>query len=245
MFRQLPSTRLDLKFSIFGFPVRVHPMFWVIAIVFGISSGSVEKVIIWVAVMFFSILLHELGHSLMMRKYGIDSYIVLHHMGGLAVPTSARRNNLSWLEQIAISLAGPFAGFFLVGVVTAVVKLLGGFIFVDYLLGFIPIPSAFLFNAPDLVNTAIFYIMWVNTFWGLMNLLPVLPLDGGHVSQHIFIHFDPWNGFRNALWLSVVVGVITAVAAYAVLNSTYMAFLFGLLALQSYQMISGGVGPRI
>ncbi|MCP4419657.1 MAG: hypothetical protein GY805_23855 [Chloroflexi bacterium] len=244
MFQQLPTTRFDLNFSIFGFPVRVHPLFWVIGILFGASSGSLEKIALWVAAIFISILIHELGHSLMMRKYGIDSYIVLYHMGGMAVPTSSRRMSLGWLEQIAISLAGPFAGFLFAGVVTAVVKLSGGFIAINYLMGFIPIPSAFLFGAHDLVNTAIAYILWVNTFWGLINLLPVFPLDGGRVSQQIFMRVNPWNGYINALWLSVVTGVIMAVVGFTVLNSTYMAFLFGILALQSYQMIQGGVGPR-
>jgi Zn-dependent protease len=241
MFRQLPATRFDLKFSIFGFPVRVHPMFWVIGILFGASSGSVAKVAIWVAVLFVSILLHELGHSLMMRQYGVDSYIVLHHMGGLAVPTSSRRMSLGWLEQIAISLAGPFAGFIFAGIVTAVVKFSGGFISINLLFGFIPVPSAFLFDAHELVNTAIGNILWVNTFWGLINLLPVFPLDGGRVSQQIFTRFDPWNGYRNALWLSVIVGGLTAVAAYAGLRSTYMAFLFGLLNALWLSVIVGGL----
>jgi stage IV sporulation protein FB len=244
MFQPPPPTRFDLNFSIFGFSVRVHPFFWVIGILFGASLGSLERITIWVIVLFVSILIHELGHSLMMRKYGVSSYIVLYHMGGGAVPTSARRMNLGWLEQIAISLAGPFAGFLFAGVVVAIVKLSGGFVLINWLFGFIPIPSAIMFNAPDLVNEAIRNIMWISTFWGLINLLPVFPLDGGRVSQQIFVRVNPWNGFRNALWLSVVTGAILAVASIAVLNSTYMAFLFGILALQSYQMIRGGVGPR-
>ena len=100
-------------------------------------------------------------------------------------------------------------------------------------------------NVPSLVNDAIGFILWVNVFWGLINLLPVFPLDGGKVSQQIFIRFDPWNGARNSLWLSVITGAILAVVGITVLDSLYMAFLFGILAAQSYQMIQGGFGPRI
>ena len=109
MFQPLPSTRYDLNFSIFGFDVRVHPLFWVIGILLGYSAGSLERIAIWIIVLFVSILIHELGHSFMMRRFGVDSFIILYHLGGLAVPRSARRAQLTWVENILISLAGPFA----------------------------------------------------------------------------------------------------------------------------------------
>jgi stage IV sporulation protein FB len=244
MFQQPPSTRFDLNFSVAGFAVKVHPLFWLMGVLFGASLGRLDSIAIWVAVLFISILIHELGHSLMMRKYGVDSSIVLYHLGGLAIPKSSRRSELSWIEQILISLAGPFAGFFFAGLIIAIVKVAGGFVVIDWMYGFLPIPYAIVFRAGDLVNEAIGFVLWICAFWGFINLLPVFPLDGGRVSQQLFIRFDPWNGFRNALWLSVVTGAILAIVGIAVFNSIYMAFLFGILALQSYQIIQGGVGPR-
>ena len=243
MFRPPPRTRFDLNFSIAGFAVQVHPLFWLMGVLFGASLGRLDRIAIWVAVLFFSILLHELGHSLMMRRFSVDSYIVLYHLGGLAIPKSSR-GMLTWLEQISISLAGPFAGFFFAGLVAAIVKLAGGFVVIDMLFGFLPIPYAYLPSVGNLANEALGFILWINAFWGFINLLPVFPLDGGHVSQHLFVRFDPWNGYRNALWLSVITGAILAVVGIAVFNSLYMAFLFGVLAAQSYQIIQGGVGPR-
>ena len=96
----------------------------------------------------------------------------------------------------------------------------------------------------SIANSTVAIILWINTFWGLINLLPVFPLDGGRVSQQLFVRFDPWNGHRNALWLSVITGAVVAIASIVALDSLYMAFLFGILAVQSYQMIQGGVGPR-
>lgn len=244
MFQPLPSTRFDLNFSIFGFDVRVHPLFWVIGILLGYSAGSLERIAIWIIVLFVSILIHELGHSFMMRRYGIDSFIILYHLGGLAVPRSARRAQLTWVENILISLAGPFAGFLFAGVTVGIVYASGGLVLVDWLFGFIPIPVAFMPLGGSLANSAVAIILWINTFWGLINLLPVFPLDGGRVSQQLFVRFDPWNGPRNALWLSVVTGAIVAIVSIVALDSLYMAFLFGILAAQSYQMIQGGVGPR-
>lgn len=244
MFQPPPTTRFDLNFSIFGFPVRVSPFFWVLGILLGASSFNLERIAIWVIVLFLSILIHELGHSLMMRRYGIDSIIVLYHLGGLAIPLSARRMSLGWLQQIAISLAGPFAGFFFAGIVIGIVELAGGIVATSTVLGFLPVPFAFLPSAGGLVNETIAIIIWINTFWGLINLLPVFPLDGGRVSQQIFMRFDPWNGFRNALWLSVITGAAMAIVGYVYFGSLYMAFLFGILAVQSYQIIQGGMGPR-
>lgn len=244
MFHAPPSTRYDLNFTLAGFPIRISPFFWVMGILLGASARNLERIAVWVLVLFISILIHELGHSLMMRRYDIDSFIVLYHLGGLAIPTTSRRMSLDWLQQIAISLAGPFAGFLFAGIVAGVVELSGGFVVVSWVFGFVPMPFAFLPAAGDLVNETINILFWINIFWGLINLLPVFPLDGGKVSQQIFVRFDPWNGFRNALWLSVITGAILAIVGIAVFDSLYMAFLFGILAAQSYQMIQGGVGPR-
>lgn len=244
MFQPLPSTRFDLNFKFAGFPVRVHPLFWVIGVLLGWSGGGLDRIAIWVAVLFVSILIHELGHAFMMRRFGIESSVMLYHLGGLAIPHSARRSQLTWVENILISLAGPFAGFLFAGLTAGLVYAAGGVVLVDWMFGFLPVPNAYLPVGGNLLGYAVAIILWVNTFWGYINLLPVFPLDGGRVSQQLFVRFDPWNGFRNALWLSVITGAIIAIVAIAFLDSLYMAFLFGILAAQSYQMIQGGVGPR-
>lgn len=242
MFQRPPATNFDLRFSIFGIPVQVHPLFWVMAVLFGFGLTNPVLIFIWVLVVFFSILIHELGHSLMMRVFGVDSYISLYFMGGLAIPTSNRWGSKKIdtspsTEQLLISLAGPAAGFLLAGLVVLIVWLMGGFVSVNLLLGFIPVPTAFLFNQSELVNQAIGLILWVNVFWGLINLVPVYPLDGGQAVRQIFIKFDPWDGVRKSILLSVAAGAIMAIVGYVFFGSFYIALLFGLLALQSYQML--------
>jgi stage IV sporulation protein FB len=80
-------------------------------------------------------------------------------------------------------------------------------------------------------------LLWVNIFWGLINLLPVFPLDGGNVARNILVQLDPMNGVRKSLWVSVITGGLIALLALVLLRSIYMAFLFGLLAFQSYQSL--------
>jgi len=77
----------------------------------------------------------------------------------------------------------------------------------------------------------------VNIFWGLINLVPVFPLDGGNVARYALLQFDPRDGVRKSLWISVVAGGLVAVLGLVYFRSIYMAFLFGFLAFQSYQSL--------
>ena len=235
-----PPTSLDVKFRILGIEVTIHPLFWLIALLFGAQSGDVVNIVSWVVVIFVSILIHELGHSMAMRYYGQDSRIVLHGFGGLAIPTSSLGygfgKRTSW-QQIFISFAGPLAGFLLAALVAAVVLAVGGRVGISWMLGFIPIPSAALpaqFAAAGFLVRA---FLWVNTFWGLINLLPVFPLDGGQISRELFILYGRQRQIENSLWLSVITGIAIAVAGLVYLDSFFMAILFGLLAFQSYQSL--------
>ncbi len=131
LFQVPPPTRFDLRFSIAGIPVRVHPLFWVIALLFGSSSNSIIDLLTWIVAIFVCILIHELGHAFAMRRYGQGSQIILHFSGGLTVPESISWGGgyasiaLTANQQIFISLAGPFAGFLFAGLVLAVSAALG------------------------------------------------------------------------------------------------------------------------
>src|SRR5919109_1742559 len=147
LFQVPPPTRFDLRFNLAGFPVRVHPLFWLIAVLLGYSSGDIVQILVWVAVVFLSILVHELGHALAFRRYGLSSQIVLHFAGGLTVPEStywgSRWANVALgpNQNIFISLAGPVAGFLIAALVIAGVLLTGGTVVSTRLLGFIPVPG--------------------------------------------------------------------------------------------------------
>lgn len=247
LFQIPPPTRFDLRFSIAGIPVRVHPLFWLIAVLFGASSNSIPGLLIWVTAIFISILIHELGHALAMRRHGQGSQIILHFAGGLTIPESVAWGGgyasvaITANQQIFISLAGPFAGFLLATLLLVVSALLGGTIIPNFVLGIIPFPIVFL-PIGELATTFVMSMLWVNIFWGIVNLMPVNPLDGGAVARNILIQYDPWNGVRTSLWLSVITGALIAIAGFVFLRSTYMAFLFGLLAFQSYQALQAGSG---
>ena len=72
-------------FRILGIPVRVEPFFWIIAVLFGLQYDSIPLILTWVFVVFVSILVHELGHALMLKAFDQRSAIVLHGFGGVTI----------------------------------------------------------------------------------------------------------------------------------------------------------------
>jgi stage IV sporulation protein FB len=248
IFSEPPATRYDLRFTLAGIPVRVHPLFWLMTILIGGISGDVVFMLIWVVVVFLSILIHEMGHAIAMRIFSLPSRIVLYLMGGLTVPEAA-----PWMgrwatvspeprEEVVISLAGPSAGFLFAGLVVLVVALAGGVVYLTPLFGIFPMPGAQLPAAGRVVNQVISALLWINVFWGFVNLVPVYPLDGGSVARHILVRLDPLEGYRRSLWLSVIAGAIAAIAGVILFGSFYIAFLFGALAFESYRQLQGRTG---
>jgi membrane-associated protease RseP (regulator of RpoE activity) len=214
-----------------------------IAILFG-ASGDVLLLPIWVLVVFVSILIHELGHALAVRRYGQRSQIVLHFAGGLTIPepvycgSGVANVSLTANQQIFISLAGPGAGFLFAVLVIGIVIGVGGSVAISRLLGFIPLPlSAALPFGGRVPTVLVTMLLWVNVFWGLINLAPVYPLDGGSVARNVLIQADPVDGIRKSLWLSVIAGGIVALIGLVFFRSLFIALLFALLAFQSYQAL--------
>jgi len=242
LFQPPPATQYDLNFSVAGIPIRVHPLFWLIAILFG-ASLSLLQLPIWVLVLFISILIHELGHAFAMRFYGQSARIILYHMGGGAIADSVQWGSrwanvaLGYGPQTVIALAGPFAGFLLAALILLGVALTGGSIGTYWLFGVIPLPLAVSLTAGGIVNFFVAQMLWVNIFWGLINLLPISPLDGGNVARNILVQYDPRDGLRKSLWLSTVAGGLMALVGFLLWHNLYITLLFGFLAYQSYQSL--------
>ena len=90
-FVEPPPTSYDLHFRVAGVPVRVHPLFWLATVFMGLGAdGDPIDVLLWVVAVFTCILVHELGHVLAFRYYGMSAHVVLHAFGGLAIPGAGR-----------------------------------------------------------------------------------------------------------------------------------------------------------
>ena len=222
MLGDVAPTEYDLRFTIFGIPVRVHPFFWLLAafIVWDGVGGRLELVAVGIACIFVSVLIHELGHATLAMAYGWPPRIVLYHFGGLAIfePTYG----YSPARSILISLAGPGAGFALYGVVWGI----------DF---YLHQTQSVLLLQPA-VFVAIYFLKWINLYWGLLNLLPVYPLDGGQVSRSLFTWFKRSGGISESLKLSMITG--GGMAAYFLINHQwFIGILMASLAASSYQQL--------
>lgn len=250
MLGEPPHTEYDWNFRIFNFPVRVHPFFWLISAVLGMGGGSgAREVIIWVGVVFVSILVHELGHAFAIRYFGSAARIVLHSFGGLAITESGftnfqsgRRPRRTPASQVLISLAGPFAGFLLALAVVAGLFLTKRCIQLP-LFGAIPVignGEELIWYGPEASPIAriVLDFLHVNIFWGLLNLVPIYPLDGGQVAREAFI-VNSNDGIRMSLQLSLATAAV--LAGLALFNGrTYLALMFGYMGYMNYQQLFGG-----
>jgi Zn-dependent protease len=220
MFDLLGPTRFDLKWRMFGIGVRVHPLFWLIALLMGptdLGPQFLWESGTWVAVVFVSLLVHELGHALVARAYRWYPSILLYAFGGL---TFHDPHPYAVGKRILLLLGGPFAQFALAGVVLLAVEAGGE-------------PEAV--AAKWLIRS----LLWVNLGWGVLNLFPVHPLDGGQITRILFGWLWPAKGERWAAHVSIVIAIAIAGLAIYPLRQMYIAVLFGILALQEIMLLRG------
>ncbi|MDA1162705.1 MAG: site-2 protease family protein [Planctomycetota bacterium] len=224
------TTRYDLRFSVMGIPVRVHPLFWLVGALLGSNSGPELSIVAnWIGCLFVSILVHELGHALAARSFGWPPDIVLHGFGGFARYSPGYGYTRS--KAIWITFAGPLAGFGLFAIVYCAHLWIRAGIAEEQ-------PWAQTLTTSGAwpgINFAILQLEWINLFWGLFNLLPVFPLDGGQICSELLNARENHSGRIRAHQI----GMITAgvVAAYF-LNSSriFGGLMFGSLAYQNYQI---------
>ncbi len=244
-----PRSQGDIHFRLFGFPVRIHPFFWIIAVLLGMNSPDVRQLLIWVVAVFISILWHEMGHAVVMRIYGFRPWITLYGMGGLASfgdPQSERARRFGSLDHILVSLAGPMAGFLLAALLVAVAvltdRMVVGSVWPPYLI--VGGVEDLTRSGPTVLTSLINSALAINIFWGIINLMPIYPLDGGQIARELFLLANTREGIRRSLVLSMISAGVVALFAAIQLHSFFMALLFGFMAYESYRALQAYSGRR-
>lgn len=202
---------LTLRFRLGRIPIEVDPLFWLMAVVMG-SNLRGPAIVLWVLVVFVSVMVHELGHAFASIAFGARARIKLHSMGGLTFPDRKLKRS----HEILMTLAGPFAGFALAAIAYGVRA---------------QFPSVYMSpNGWMLLSL----LVSVNFWWGVINLLPVPTLDGGHVALALG---GPRYHHAVRVLAVVVAGVVVAWSVSE--GSMYRAVLFGVLGYQNLQVITG------
>jgi Zn-dependent protease len=186
-----------------GIPIRIHWL-W-IALLLGVATfwpddHNVVGAVVSFVGMFGLVVLHELGHSLVARHYGIRVLdILLWPLGGMARMADIPENPK--IEAL-VALAGPAVNFLLAVLGAAA---WAGF----WMLGLDePFPAVAAY-----VGDVAKVFIGVNSLMCFFNLVPAFPMDGGRVLRAFFAVFTDW---LTATRLAVTVGKGLAIAMIAV-----------------------------
>lgn len=209
-----------LRFTLFGFPVFIHWMFWLNSALMGgaLTASSPEELsglLAWMSAVFLSILIHELGHALTMRNYGDRRvHITLFAFGGLAQGSQWHTRK----QDIMVSAAGP------------ALQILAG-LAVGWSVTLWHPSSIWLLQFFDSFTI-------VSIFWALLNLLPIVPLDGGRLCMALL---GPQKQ-RQALSISLVCAIVMAALSFQ--DKFWLSLqrsVLSLLDIHSGTSIGGGI----
>lgn len=195
-------------------PIRVHPFFWALAAILGwMNTESIPLTLVWIVIIFVSVLIHEFGHALTAIAFGQRADIELTGFGGL---TQRRGGKLALWKEFIIVLNGPLAGLALALCAYA----------------------AFNTMKDDKIDSYLEYTLYitaaVNVFWTIINLLPIQPLDGGRLLQIILEAIFGLRGIKIALFISLLIAATVGAYFFSIGFLLGGAILF-LLAFENYR----------
>lgn len=163
---------------VMGIDLYLHPTFLMLLAFIGAMQGGLESVLLASAT-FGCVLLHELGHALMARRFGIETEdITLYPIGGMA---RLKRMPRAPGAELLIALAGPTVNVLIVGMLVAALGVLDGSglgLFLDHLIQ-------------------------INIILAAFNLIPAFPMDGGRVLRALL---SGWLGRARATMVAAGLG---------------------------------------
>jgi Zn-dependent protease len=180
--------------TILGTTITLDFSFLILVALFvmvNLDSSGAQYALLWIPILFISILFHELAHAAMIGVFGYGpSQIVLQGVGGVTINERRAR---PW-QDLFVSAAGPGASLLLAWIV--------GLIYYRTPIGH---------HDPFLI-ALLPLLQWANIVWCIFNLLPVAPLDGyGIVRNFLRMLVDERTAFSIAIWISIVSGSAIAI----------------------------------
>lgn len=204
------------EFILAGVPVRVQWFFFVTAALLG--SNLINDPImfaVWVAVVFISVLLHEMGHAAVYRAFGVQPRIMLQGFGGLTFGRSLPPG-----KDFLVSIAGPGT---------------------NLLIAFSALYASTLRIDPQ-VSSVLGMIGAINVVWAIFNILPIMPLDGGNATNSFLSLIFRRDMTPAARTISVITG---GVVIFFLIRIQFVlpALFIGFFVWQNLQGLTGQRGP--
>lgn len=209
-----------MSFRLFGFPTTINTSFLMTIGFIGFLSfqDRLELIVLFVAIAVVAVLIHELGHAFAAKSQGTvgDPNISLEGMAGftryrLQAPPGR-------IQSIFISVAGPLAGA-LPGVILLIVWQAG-----------------LLDGQGNLVENALNIGLFTTFGWSAFNLLPIVPLDGGHIMTDL-IPGEVASRRRTAAMISIVFAIIIGAALWFRFGLLFAPLILGMMAWQNFSSL--------
>jgi stage IV sporulation protein FB len=208
-------------FTLANVPVSVSP--WFLFLLYYLSKGRGLPLALAAIGITLSLLVHEFGHALMARRFGMAPEILLHGYGGHTSHSPAQRDR----DDALIVAAGPAAGLLLAAI--------------SYLVfTFVPLAELIPQQAFTM-GQFLSFLLGVNIFWSLFNLLPLWPMDGGLLFRLGMLRlFKPARAERvtHIMGLLLVAVGVALATRYSPHLFTYL--ILGMMGWQNFQALSSG-----
>jgi Zn-dependent protease len=214
-------------FRVFGIQLSVHSTFFLLASFVAWEGWSEAVSEHWphpiygalinvaaLSVFFTCVVLHELGHALTARRFGVrTSRILLLPIGGMAEFDSIPRKPSS---EILIALAGPAVNFIIVGLLLLFVPFPGEEITL-YFRSLFSTGSEVAEVNMSLLQELLTVLLTMNLVMGCFNLIPVFPMDGGRVLRALLA--TRLSYLRATLYAAMIAKVLATTAVVAAISS--------------------------
>jgi Zn-dependent protease len=228
--------------KLFGIDTYIHWSFWWLLLWIGISSGMASgwlsglTAMLFVAVLFGCVYLHELGHALAGRQLGIPTLdITLLPFGGVA--RMAAIPERPW-QEVLIAVAGPAVNVVLAGMLLTGLVLYGGF--------------SLLMEQSPLELPWIEQLCLVNVGLVVFNMIPAFPMDGGRVLRAVLA--TQWGHLqatevaaRVGRWIAlamIVFGIVMWIPSLALVGLFVWIAGMGELMAVRWRHMQSQVPPR-
>ncbi len=208
-----------------GIKVAVHWSFFLLLPYLAYSSissdGSFVNFLILTAsvlLVFVCVLLHEFGHALAARRYGIGTRdITLTPIGGIA---QIERMPDKPMQEFVVAIAGPLVNVAIALVLTPII-LLTDDVFVW--------PWTGIIGQPGIAG----FFFYINVMLVLFNMLPAFPMDGGRILRSLLsIRLKDYTATRIASIMGIVIGF--GMIAYGMIDNMFLVFIGFFVLIQAY-----------
>jgi hypothetical protein len=262
------SSPFELRWRLFGIRFAIAPSFWIMSALMGwiflqfspLGGNYWLNLGMWIGCTLASVLVHEMGHVLAGLFFGQPGAISLAGLGGQA---AGKYEELTPRQRIVVAAAGPGAGFLFLALQVFLDESAWNWLIGD-MFGNVNLEVHWsllrwrgdLWRLDRHFKNAMIFLLVMNLFWNLLNLLPIFPMDGGMILRDVCIIISPTGGEKFAFGASFLFAGLVSLYCLAkiaiqhrwissdtfgnlpnIMEPHFGLIMFGMLAVQNFFLL--------